>query len=217
VPQERILGKIAGDTYADLMQVIRRRLDLINMLQNIQGDEFSRAESAAFHGRKTIEGIAFACLVATENGIKHVPRDAKGQWNAETILKNLKKKKIVTLPSPSIVRQATQQERSDNGGVEIVIEGIPARRLSHDELIEIYQRTHRWLHEINPYTEPDYSSFCEKNARSLWHDLARVNQFIEKHFISIGGQGFFCVLRDNQDGLTKVQALSRPPGWSPGA
>ena len=59
----------------------------------------------------------------------------------------------------------------------------------------------------------DYTSFCAKNAGLLWHDLAKINQFVEKHFISIAGQAFFCVLRDNQDGLTKVQALSRPPGW----
>jgi hypothetical protein len=211
------VGKVAGDIYADLMQVIRRRLDLINMLQNMHGDDFSRAESAAFQGRKTVEGIAFACLVATENGIKHVPRDAKGQWNAETILKNLKKKKIDTLPSPSIIRQPTEQERTENSGVSLVIEGIPARRLSHDDLIAIYQRIHPWLHEANPYTEPDHSAFCAKHAASLWEDMAKINQFIEKHFISIGGKGFFCVLRDNQDGLTKVQALSRPPGWVPSA
>lgn len=206
-------GKPTGEVYADLMQVIRKRLDVISLLGTMQGDEFSRAESAAFQGRKVIEGIAFACLVATENGIKHVPRDAKGQWNAEKIFESLKKKKIETLPSPSVLRKATEEERLNNG-VEVTIEGIPARRLSHDELIDIYQRIHRWLHEINPYTEADVSSFCTKNVAALWQDMARVNQFVEKHFISIGGQAFFCVLRDDVDGLTKVRAFSRPPGWT---
>jgi hypothetical protein len=64
------MTKVPGEIYADLMQVIRRRLDTIRILQTMQGDEFSRTESAAFQGRKVIEGIAFACLVATENGIK---------------------------------------------------------------------------------------------------------------------------------------------------
>jgi hypothetical protein len=40
-------------------------------------------------------------------------------------------------------------------------------------------------------------------------NLARINQFIEKHFISISGEGFFCVLRDNVDGQTKIISLSR--------
>jgi hypothetical protein len=209
------MTKVPGEIYADLMQVIRRRLDTIRILQTMQGDEFSRTESAAFQGRKVIEGIAFACLVATENGIKQVPRDAKGQWNAEKVFESLKKKGISTLPSPSIMRNATEEERRENPGLSVTIEGVPPRRLSHDELIVSYQHTHRWLHEINPYVEPDHVAFCAKNAATLWQDMAKVDQFIDKHFISIGGHGFFCVLRDNLDGQTKVQALSRPPGWRP--
>jgi hypothetical protein len=209
------MTKVPGEIYADLMQVIRRRLDTIRILQTMQGDEFSRTESAAFQSRKVIEGIAFACLVATENGIKQVPRDAKGQWNAEKVFDSLKKKGLSTLPSPSIIRSATEEERGENPGLGVTIEGIPARRLSHDELIAIYQHTHRWLHEINPYVEPDYLAFCAKNSATLWQDMAKVDQFVDKHFISIGGHGFFCVLRDNLDGQTKVQSLSRPLGWRP--
>jgi len=78
--------------------------------------------------RETIEGIAFACLAATKNGLKHVPRDAKGQWNAETILTSLKKKNIDTLPSPSIIRAATDEESKANNGVRIVVDGVPERR-----------------------------------------------------------------------------------------
>jgi hypothetical protein len=209
------MKKVPGEIYTDLMQVIRRRLDTIRILQTVQGDEFSRTESAAFQGRKVIEGIAFACLVATENGIKQVPRDAKGQWNAEKVFESLKRKGISTLPSPSIIRSATEEERRENPGLSVTIDGVPPRRLSHDELIAIYQHTHRWLHEINPYVEPDHVAFCAKNAATLWQDMTKVDQFVDKHFISIGGQGFFCVLRDNLDGQTKVQALSRPPGWRP--
>ena len=61
--------KAPGEIYAGLMQVIRRRLDKIQILPTMQGDEFSRTESAAFQGRKVIEGIAFACLAATKKGI----------------------------------------------------------------------------------------------------------------------------------------------------
>jgi hypothetical protein len=46
--------------------------------------------------------------------------------------------------------------------------------------------------------------------------MGKVDRFIDKHFISIGGEGFFCVLRDMVDGQTKVQAVSRPPGWRAG-
>ena len=61
------------------MTTIWHRLDVIEKLAKLDGSHFTRAETAAFHGRKVTEGIAFACLVAVENGIGHVPRDAKGQ------------------------------------------------------------------------------------------------------------------------------------------
>jgi hypothetical protein len=54
--------------------------------------------------------------------------------------------------------------------------------------------------KAQPYTEPDYVAFCAKNAAPLWQNMTRVDQFIDKHFISIAGQAFFCVLRDNLDG-----------------
>ena len=202
------MAQTALQIYIALMMTIRSRLDVIESLSKLSGNDFSRAETAAFHGRKVIEGICFACLVATENGLKHVPRDAKGQWNAEKILQSLESKGIPTLPSPSIIREASSSER-ETDRVKAVIEGIPERRISHYDLIAIYQSLHRWLHEINPYTEPNHNLFFTKHGQSLWDDLVRINRFIEKHFISISGEGYFCVLRDNVDGSTKVMPLSR--------
>jgi hypothetical protein len=204
------MAKTAVEIYLDLMTTIRSRLDVIESVRNSIANDFSRAETAAFHGRKIVEGITFACLVAIENGIRKVPRDAKGQWNAEKILKSLMSKSLPTLPSPSIIRKASalEQEREN---VKVVIEGVSDRRISHDDLIAIYQGMHRWLHEINPYTDPDRESFYVKHGQSLWDDLRRINRLMEKHFIAISGDAFFCVLRDDIDGLTKVIPLSRPP------
>lgn len=202
------MASIPQDIYLDLMKTIRHRLDLIDSLSQVNADYFSKGETAAFHGRKIIEGIAFGCLIATENGLKHIPRNAKGQWNAEKILKNLKAKSISTFPSPSLIRSATKSEQQSMG-VKSVVEGIPERRIPHDELISIYQRLHRWLHEINPYIEDDRESFYSKYGEQLWDDLSKLGKLMDKHFISISGEGFFCVLRDNQDGMTKVISLSK--------
>jgi hypothetical protein len=90
-----------------------------------------------------------------------------------------------------------------------VIEGIPENRLTHEELIGIYQRLHAWLHEVNPYIYQEHSSFYAQKAVTLWADLERLWLFVEKHFISIRGAGFFCVLRDNQDQQTKVVPLAK--------
>jgi hypothetical protein len=194
--------------YIDLMATLRARLDTIASLGAAEGNDFSRAETAAFHGRKVIEGIAFACLVAVQNGLKRVPRDAKGQWNAESIFKNLQSKNISTLPSPSILRAATESERK-SANVKIVIEGVSERRITHAEIVAMYRRLHYWLHELNPYTSQGHAGFYSTNGRELWTDLAKLDGFIERHVISISGEAYFCVLRDSKDGRTKVLPLSK--------
>jgi len=162
----------------------------------------------AFHGRKVVEGIAFACVVATHHGLKHVPRDARGKWNAEEILRGLQKKNLNVFPSPSLIRFPSSDEKL-SAKVDSTIEGIPERRLNHDQLIAIYQRLHRWLHEVNPYVTAGRAEFYAAHGKQLWEDLRSLNLFIEQHFISIQGHGFFCVLRDRVDGQTKVAALTQ--------
>jgi hypothetical protein len=195
-------------TYLSLMRTIRGRLDLIEQLKESTGADFLKAESAAFQARKIVEAIAFGCLVAVENGLTVVPRDAKGQWNAEDILKNLDKKNLSAFPSPSLIRAATLQEQNDLG-VKSVVEGIAERRLTRDELIEIYQRLHRWLHGANPYTYASQSAFHATFSPRLWEDVSKVRRFIEKHFIAIRGAAFFCVTHDDRDGQTKVIGLNK--------
>jgi len=190
------------------MWAIRGRFDVIGALRQSNADSFSRAESAAFHGRKIVESIAFACLVALDNGLKSIPRDAKGQWNAEAIFKSLKSKNLTVLPSPSNIRQATLEEKSSSGA-SMTVEGIVERRLTHDQLIEVYQRLHPWLHEVNPYSYQGYDEFYAQKSAALWKDLERLHLFLERHFISIHGAAFYCVLFDSKDHQTKVVPLTK--------
>ncbi|MBB1161226.1 hypothetical protein [Aquariibacter albus] len=194
--------------YLDLMSTIRERLDLISKISGEGGGDFGRAETAAFHGRKIIEGIAFGCIVATDVGLKYIPREAKGQWNAETILGSLHKKALNTFPNPSVLRKATPEEHAEHN-VSIAVDGVPERRISTNELVAMYKRMHRWLHELNPYVMADKVIFHANNGQSLWNDLAAIERFIERHFISLSGQGFFCTLRDGADNQTKVVPLSK--------
>ncbi len=204
----RLLRVKSDYHYQSLMQTVRGRLDVIAQLKASVADNFSRAESAAFQGRKVVEATAFACLIAIENGLSTVPKDARGKWNAEDILKSLKKKGLEVLPSPSTIREATVAEQKD-AGVKAIIEGVPERRLTHEDLISIYQRIHRWTHELNPYTQVEHEVYYANHATALWEDLNRLERFLERHFISISGKGFYCTLRDSQDGKTKVLPLEK--------
>jgi hypothetical protein len=198
----------ARDTYLSLMLTIRERFDAIEGLRRAGTPTFARAEAAAFNGRKIIEAISFACLVAVQNGLREVPRGARGQWNAETILNNLKSKGLSVLPSPSHIRQALPEEQRDND-VAVVIDGIPERRLTYEEITRIYRALHAWLHEVNPYVHIDHVTFMTAKLEPLWSDLASLKLFVERHFIAIRGEALFCVLWDSHDGQTKVSSLRK--------
>lgn len=202
------MAKEPKELYLELMQVVRGRLDIIETLSNSGVDDYGKTEMAAFHGRKIIEAIAFGCLIGLENGLKVIPRDAQGQYNAETIFKALNKKRLEIFPSPSLIRDATQEEIKEHN-VKGVIYGVPERRITKEELIKKYQRMHNWLHELNPYTKEGQVIFHQKNAAQLWKDLNEISLFLQSHVMSINGEAFFCTLKDKIDGKTKVGSLSK--------
>ena len=191
------------------MWAIRTRFETIQTLKSSTLNNFSRAESAAFHGRKIVEGIAFACLVAYENHFQNIPKEAKGKWNPAVIFKELKKKKVDVIPSPSVLRLPIAGESLPNTKINKIIEGIPENRITHEQLIEMYNRMHVWLHELNPYTHSEKSTFYDQKYQTLWDDLDGLYKFIEKHFISINGKAFYCVLFDSVDNGTKVFPLDK--------
>jgi hypothetical protein len=190
------------------MVIVRERLDVIQLLSTSTSGSFAGAEAAAFHGRKVAEGIAFGCLLATENGLAQIPRDARGQWNAERIVERLTSKGITTFPSPSAIRRASEEECRLHG-VTAVVEGLPSNRMSVADFVVTYRRMHRWLHELNPYVSADRQAFLAANSQQLWDDLRAMARLIEQHLISIAGEGFLCTLRDRTDGTTKVLPLSK--------
>ncbi|MBC1189863.1 MAG: hypothetical protein EWV83_11170 [Microcystis sp. M_OC_Ca_00000000_S217Cul] len=196
------------DKYIDLMAIVRKRLDVIDKIKSLGKDDFYLSETVAFHGRKIIEAIAFSCLLAVDNSLKSVPKDAKGQYNAEKIFKTLKKQGINALQNPSSIRQANQEEKIQHN-VNVVIEGIPAKCLTYDELISIYQNLHNWLHELNPYTKKGHIEFNNTNQEQLWDDISRLEGMIEHHAMLVEGIGFYCTLRDKVTGDTKMIPISK--------
>lgn len=197
------------DNYTALMRTLRERFDLMDRFTRNSQITYSGAEIVAYNARKIVEGIAFGCLVAIEHGLKTVPRDAKGQYNAETIFKSLEKKGLNVLQNPSEMREATDVERNKNNAT-VVIEGIPSKQLSYKQLIEIYHYLHGWAHELNPYVESDRNEYLRTNFKTMLAHVVRLSDFISNHMVSIQGKGFFCVLKDRSDGLTKIISLEQP-------
>ena len=52
------MAQTALEIYVALMTTIRSRLDVIESLSKLNGNDFSRAETAAFHGRRIFDESA---------------------------------------------------------------------------------------------------------------------------------------------------------------
>ena len=172
------------------MRNIRARFEIIEGLKLSHTSDYPELETAAFHLRKSIEGVAFGCLVAMENGLKSVPRDAVGQWNADRIFARVAKCDPIIFPF-AINREDPSPEST---GIQHHLVKNEASNLSIDDLRSVYRRTHRWLHEMNPYIPITANTFA-KLRRDLLADIVSVWNWLLHHLIAASGEVFLTVLK----------------------
>ncbi|UZK70131.1 hypothetical protein OKW76_03500 [Sphingomonas sp. S1-29] len=188
--------------YRLLMRNVRARFEIVDKLKLSPTSDYAELETAAFHLRKSIEGVAFGCLVAMENGLKSVPRDAVGQWNADKIFSKVAKRAPVIFPF-AISRENPPSEAVD---VQHHMVKNESDNLSVDQVRVIYRRTHRWLHEMNPYIPITVDKF-DKHRMDLLRDIVSVWSWLLHHFILAGGEVFLTVLK-TEDGDIEVSSAS---------
>jgi hypothetical protein len=188
--------------YQALMTNIRARFEVIEGLKPNAGSSFAELETVAFYLRKSVEGVAFGCLAALDQGLKEVPRDARGQWNADNIFAGLKKRDHLVFPESFI--RSDPLEGSDPIVKHHIIKN-DEKNLSIDEVRDVYRRSHKWLHEWNPYIARLGSEF-DKSRSELLSDLPKVWNWISQHMIGIGGHVFLGILKDPADGQVHVVA-----------
>lgn len=188
------------DLYLTLMTNVRARFEIVEGLNLNSESGFAAFETAAFHLRKSIEGVAFGCLVAFDQAFKEVPRDARGQWNADNIFIRLKRRE--TLVFPESFRRENPPEGSDPA-VKHHMVACPDINLAVDQVRDIYRRSHKWLHEWNPYIER-LGNDIEKSKAELLADLPRFWNWILQHKIGIGGHIFLGLLKDPTDNQVRI-------------
>lgn len=155
-------------------------------------------EPFCLQGRKAVETIAYMILVATELGFgrANMPRDAKTQWNAETIFQRLKKKGLKVLPTPQRVSKSTTAE------YQVLIQGIAEHRLTYDDLTAIYKTFHKGLHEPNPYVQGDDDMFYTNLIPELRNCVQQIRNLTWTHMIFIRGEAFLCMLSTDQGAVS---------------
>ncbi|MBY0344828.1 MAG: hypothetical protein K2Q29_13330 [Sphingomonadales bacterium] len=186
--------------YRMLLTNIRARYEVIQGLNPSENSDFATLETSAFHMRKSIEGIAFGCLVALENGLKAIPRDARGQWNADLIFARLAKRDQLVFPES--FRREEPPAGSPAGVTHHIVKNEDVN-LSLDDVRSIYRRSHKWVHEWNPYVENfgrDYGKF----RTELLNDLPKIWNWLHSHMIGIGGRVFLGLLKDGNDEAVRV-------------
>jgi hypothetical protein len=184
------------------MRNVRARFEIIESLKLSVDSDYPKLETAAFHLRKSIEGVAFGCLVAMENGLKAVPRDAVGQWNADRIFAKVDKRKPLIFPF-AIDRKDPPAGSKD---VQHHIVKDEQRNLSIADVRSIYRRSHTWLHEMNPYIPITATKFSSLRD-SLLKDIVSVWSWLLHHIIAADGEVFLTVLKTEQ-GELEVAAAS---------
>jgi hypothetical protein len=189
--------------YTRLAHNLRSRIRFAQHVFTLDEPKARIVETVCLQGRKIIETIAYMALVATHHGLglRGVPNDAKLQWNAETILTRMKKKRLTVLPSPSTIT-GSPLTGSQPPDYNLVVNGVPEYRLSHEELISIYRNFHKGLHETNPYAREDNDEFYLSLLPTLQADLEKLKNFTWSHFISIKGRGFMVKLEDSNGNLS---------------
>ena len=190
--------------YQALLEKIRLRFETIKSLEPTEESDIVNLEAVAFQLRKIIEGLAFCCLVALENGLKSVPRDASGQWNADRIFAKVSKREGFMFPWP--VRREDPPEGADPE-VKHHMVTVDDALLKAADLRKIYQDSHVWVHEWNPYVD-HYRDKFESRRTKLLTDVQRLHAFLRVHMVGIAGEVFIGIVDDPQDGAVRVIAAS---------
>ncbi len=184
------------------MRNIRARFEVIDGLKLSPSSEYAQLETAAFHLRKSIEGVAFGCLVAIENGLKSVPRDAVGQWNADRIFVRVSKQHPLVFP----VAVDREDPPEGQNGTQHHLVTDEKRNLKLPEVRAIYRRTHVWLHEMNPYVAITVKKFAALRD-GLLADIVAVWGWLLHHVIAASGEVFLTILK-NEDGQLEVSSAT---------
>lgn len=190
--------------YADLMDELQVRLEIIAQLANGRGsfDKVIIREFCYLQLRMLCELVALSCLVAHGDVAAAQAHKLGKSYSADDILDRLAKLR------PHFYPDAVKPMRK--GPHEVHMEGVQPSPFPKEELLALYGKTHRHLHRgtlkrllssekvIDTHVNlPEIVGFAQKFADLLAH-----------HVISVGvGHVIYCEL-GTPDGAKKVRVFT---------
>jgi hypothetical protein len=202
----RIQTDVDGGKYCDLMEEIKRRIEVITYFLSGGGHALyqpTTLESACLQIRKILELVAFGSLVANREVYTTVYTKISKAWNASDILQELKKVNPNFYPVPVI------ELPSGIPGVATRHQKRVGDYLDEEEFEEVYGRCGVMAHAANPYREGiDYGYY----AKMLPKWRTRIMHLLNSHNIQlVGNPGIYLVhMSEHGDDRVKFYRFQPP-------
>jgi len=197
---------IDGKKYCDLMEEVKRRIEVVNYFLSGQGNALyqpATIESVCLQIRKILELVAFGSLVANRDAYTAAYTKLSKAWNAGEILAELEKINPAFYPVPVI------DVPSNVPGVQSRHQKRVGDYLDKDEFKEVYGRCGVMAHAANPYGKGiDYMYYARKLP--VWR--TRIMNLLNAHDIHLlGNPGMYAIhMSEHGDDRVKFYKFQPP-------
>ncbi|MER0204639.1 MAG: hypothetical protein DU480_12460 [Nitrosomonas sp.] len=178
------------------MSEIKRRIKVIDFFLLNTGHALYQAttlESVCLQFRKILELIAFSSLIANKDRYSAVYKNFASNWNAEWLLKDLRRINPKFYPIP------IEEKPSQRIGIKTDIIPITEGYLTEVDFISTYKKCGSILHAANPYGSKTSYHFFQK-AFPLWRKkIILLLNCHEVHFVDNSGIWVIHMQEDGDD------------------
>lgn len=184
--------------YADQMQEIKRRTEVINFFMNGRGHALYKpttVESVCLQFRKVLELIAFSSLIANKQQYAAAHENFASHWNAELLLKDLAR------VNPGFYPKPTEERPSLTLGGKNELVDITDNYLTQEDFVKIYKKCGGMLHATNPYGSKIGYEYFEKSFPE-WRD--KVIRLLNCHKVHLIGQTGFWLIHMQEAGDNEI-------------
>lgn len=182
--------------YADQMREIKRRTEVIDFFLHKGGHALYKPttiESLCLQFRKILELIAFSSLIANKPQYSAVHKNFESHWNAELLLKDLRRVNPDFYPKP--IEERPSVEPSIKNELHPVKDGY----LTEEDFIHIYKKCGGMLHALNPYGSKTGYHYFEKSFPEWRRKLIRLLNCHQVHLVGQTGFWLFHMKEDRDD------------------
>lgn len=187
------------------MEEVKRRMNVIDALHADNGRilyEATAIESIYLQFRKILELVAMGSLVANKKVMTEAYENIEKSWNAEYILKDIKRLNPEFYPKPILEKQSSTPEVVSDW------EDRGDDYLTQKEFVKLYKRAGAIAHADNPLgKKTNYGSY--KSQILVWRQ--KIMNLLNSHQIRLVGDENIYLIHMKEDRDDKVHGYTFAP------